>query len=296
MLHLKYLKSFRPLARPVSAALGRKIRHRFSKLERFCLFVGYPRSGHTLVGSILDAHPEITISTEADVLGLIDRGWSRDTILAYIVSNSWLVGRVQRNRWSGYSYRVPGGHQGDPKHMRIIGDKKGSKSTRRLRENPELLSELEITMGCPIRIIHVVRNPYDIVSTMYNRNHRGSQFSRSHLGHRIEKFFRNAEQVLRLKEKSEFEILDAHHEDLIENPVDELTRLFEFVGAPASNDYLEACRSILYTTPNRSRFSIEWPPDLREMVAERLGQFPFLARYRFDEPESSRSSETTPQS
>jgi hypothetical protein len=35
------------------------VRHRasFAHVESFCMFIGYPRSGHTLIGSILDAHP-----------------------------------------------------------------------------------------------------------------------------------------------------------------------------------------------------------------------------------------------
>ena len=32
------------------------------------MFIGYPRSSHSLVGSILDAHPEIIIPHQYDVL------------------------------------------------------------------------------------------------------------------------------------------------------------------------------------------------------------------------------------
>ena len=32
------------------------------------MFIGYPRSGHSLVGAILDAHPEIIIPHQYDVI------------------------------------------------------------------------------------------------------------------------------------------------------------------------------------------------------------------------------------
>jgi phage terminase large subunit-like protein len=43
-------------------------RNRFHDVGVFCIFIGYPRSGHSLVGSLLNAHPEVIISHELDVL------------------------------------------------------------------------------------------------------------------------------------------------------------------------------------------------------------------------------------
>jgi hypothetical protein len=34
----------------------------FPDVHAFCLFDGYSRSGHSLVGALLDAHPKITIA------------------------------------------------------------------------------------------------------------------------------------------------------------------------------------------------------------------------------------------
>jgi hypothetical protein len=36
----------------------------FSNVRTFILFVGYPRSGHSLIGSIMDAHPNVIIAHE----------------------------------------------------------------------------------------------------------------------------------------------------------------------------------------------------------------------------------------
>ena len=39
----------------------------YDELRAFCLFMGYTRSGHSLVGACLDAHPEAAIAHEAKI-------------------------------------------------------------------------------------------------------------------------------------------------------------------------------------------------------------------------------------
>jgi hypothetical protein len=41
----------------------------FSNVRTFILFVGYPRSGHSLIGSIMDAHPNVIIAHEVRLCG-----------------------------------------------------------------------------------------------------------------------------------------------------------------------------------------------------------------------------------
>jgi len=45
----------------------------YDGVETFVLFIGYPRSRHSLVAAILDAHPEIIIPHGYNVLGEWDR-------------------------------------------------------------------------------------------------------------------------------------------------------------------------------------------------------------------------------
>ena len=40
-------------------------------IEKFILFIGYPRSGHSIVGSLMDAHPHMVIANEF----LLLRNW-----------------------------------------------------------------------------------------------------------------------------------------------------------------------------------------------------------------------------
>lgn len=52
---LAYLHSF---------VMGWMKRGQFSHIENFCMFIGYPRSGHSLIAALLDAHPEVVMGME----------------------------------------------------------------------------------------------------------------------------------------------------------------------------------------------------------------------------------------
>jgi hypothetical protein len=74
----------------------------YANLERFCMFLGYPRSGHSMIGALLDAHPEMAVAHELNVLRLLKENRSRGYVLGQILANS--RDRADRGRKrSGYS-------------------------------------------------------------------------------------------------------------------------------------------------------------------------------------------------
>ena len=52
--------------RPLSN--GESLFKLYDGVETFVMFIGYPRSSHSLVGAVLDAHPEIIIPHEYDLI------------------------------------------------------------------------------------------------------------------------------------------------------------------------------------------------------------------------------------
>ena len=54
-------------------------------LETYCMFIGYPRSGHSLVGSLLDAHPQIILAHELNALELFKRGFGARQIYIFLM-------------------------------------------------------------------------------------------------------------------------------------------------------------------------------------------------------------------
>src|SRR6185503_2841686 len=57
-----------------------KWKRSFRDLDTFCTFIGYPRSGHTLIGSLLYAHPNAIIADELDALRFLQAGFSRNQV------------------------------------------------------------------------------------------------------------------------------------------------------------------------------------------------------------------------
>ena len=51
----------------VTPATARRIVSKYSMIKFFLMFIGYPRSGSTILGSLLDAHPHIIIANEYDL-------------------------------------------------------------------------------------------------------------------------------------------------------------------------------------------------------------------------------------
>lgn len=280
-------------ARPICIIFSVFRRKKYKKIHTFCSFIGYSRSGHTLIGSLLDAHPNIVISTEADAFNLIKLGYGKDALLYYLEVWSKLVSRLLRNKWSGYDYYVKGAYQGMSDSISVIGDKQGTGTLTSIFKNPELPRNLQEMVRIPVKYLHVIRNPYDTISTMHNRNHtianttnqgettENRKFSRKLLRKCVKMYFKKATHVQRLIEEGEMEIMDIYHEDLISSPEETLKSIFSFLGVETEPDLLKNCASIIYKNPNKSRHSIPWPKPLKGIVQTRNSNIPFLKDYSF---------------
>lgn len=244
-------------------------------VERFCFFIGYARSGHSLVGSLLNAHPSVVISHELDCIRYVRMGFRRSQIYSLILQRDDVfesIGRV----WTDYNYSVPGAHQGDNGAVLVIGDKRGRKSALELNERPELLDRLRNRVRVPIRVIHVTRNPFDNIVSEAHR------------------FDLTLEAATRWYEKSCMavaatrprlfpeELLDIPYESFESDPRSALTQLCSFIGVEASPDYLEACAAVVRPNTKRRRDSMEWTTTDVERVEALIDRYDFLGQYTFD--------------
>jgi hypothetical protein len=260
-----------------AAVAGRRQRALFSQVSRFCLFVGHPRSGHSLVGAMLNAHRSAVISHELDAMGRLQEGCSRDALY-------WLILRRDRrftaagSLGSGYHYAIPGQWQGRFESLRVIGDKRGGAATRAFAADPSLLECLRRRVGVPLRLIQVVRNPWDNIATIAQREERSLEDASAY-------YFALWEAVGRLRpELDDEELAWVRHEDVIAEPIGRLAALCRFLDLPTDPGYLGACASLVWPEPVASRHRARWPQRLREEVAERSARHAPLADYRFEGP------------
>jgi hypothetical protein len=259
----------------------------FKRIEHFCLFVGYGRSGHTLIASLLNAHPDIVIGIEWDPLDKVRLGYvSRNQIFYAILLNAINFTKKHKDIWSGYSYRVGNNWQGSYREIKVIGDKSGGLNTKQLTENFGLLDRIAGIVRAEVKLIHVIRNPFDIITTTlirtFERDFPGIQPATQDLLPFIKKFLKSAKVIQRLKCENKYPMFDLYHEDFVIFPKEKLAALIEFLGETPDRNYLESCTEIVFQEPHLSRLRIAWDQDLIRYVEKELKRFSFLARYTYD--------------
>ncbi len=246
-----------------------------NSIEKYCMFVGSQRSGHSLVGSLLDAHPNMVIAHELNALRCLEKGLSKRKIYHFILQNSRRHASAKR-QVTGYSYAVPNQWQGKFKTIKVIGDKKGGGSSLIIRKNPDILDILQNKMDIPIKFIHVIRNPYDNITTIASRKGANLEYG-------INLYFKNCEAVKFLKTKvSENNIYDVRHESLIDDPRTTLKEICAFLEVEAPKDYLEDCADIIFKSPKKTRLNSHWSNELIELVKNKISKLEFLRGYSYE--------------
>lgn len=257
-----------------SAWARRRLAADFAGVKTFCLFVGYPRSGHSLVGALLNAHRDAVISHELNAPALIRSGCSRDELYARILARAhWFN---LRSNTSNYRYQVPRQWQGRFQTLQVIGDKQGGALSRFLKEDPGLLDRVRSLTGVPLRLIHVARNPFDNISAISISDGRTLQES-------IDYYFLHCQVTRRLDQFCEpGELITVHHEEMIRDPRATIAALCQFLGLSPERDYLEDCSGIVYGSPSFTRSKIAWTESAVRETAKRFEEIPFLQHYTFD--------------
>lgn len=248
----------------------------FEQVETYCMFIGYPRSGHSLVGQLINAHRNAIIAHEENALFRLLQGYYPKQIYALLLRRDEKFARRGR-RWTGYSYEVPGLSQGQYKTLKVIGDKAGGMTTEVLAKHPELFEWLSM-FGVPLRVIHHVRNPYDNISSISRREDKTLEAATQKYFLKATRARNHLKQVNKLPTAS---VLETHHEDLVAAPQKFLTRLMLFLGLDPYPEYLTACADVVFDSPHKSRHKVSWPPALKDAVAERMRQYDFLRGYSF---------------
>ncbi|MBN2452578.1 MAG: sulfotransferase [Lentisphaeria bacterium] len=248
----------------------------FEGVRTFCLFLGYPRSGHSLVGSLMDAHPDMIFAHEANALKAIRYGFSRDQLFYWLVRNSEAFTRGGRS-YTGYTYEVPGQWQGRCRNLRVIGDKYGNFTVEILVRQPGLYAKARARVGVPIRFVHVIRNPFDNIATIFRREKYDLQGA-------VDYYFALVDDVMRFAATlAPGDLLEVHHEDLIERPAETIRSWCRFLEVEPDEEYVQACASIVFDSPHRSRLDVDWTPEVLADVTRRKDACAFLRPYTFED-------------
>ena len=134
-------------------------------VKYFAIFLGFGRGGTTLVGALLDGHPNIVLGTDYQLFIKWPQ-WRRyhqqiANLYTALYQYSVVFAKYFRtNKGKGYSFNIPGGFNGRYNNsISVIGEKEaGSATVLYMNEHQEwiqTLKELQNTVKVPIKAVQV---------------------------------------------------------------------------------------------------------------------------------------------
>ena len=274
-------------------------------VEKLVLFVGYSRSGHSIIGSMMDAHPNIVISHQYMLLprcvneefGPFPK--NKSALFNALYHNSYKQAksgwRSEKNRSKGYNLHVSTPWQGAFTRLRVIGDKEGNQVSRAFSRHyqkaKECLQAILDIVKLPLIVFHVVRNPYDMIATELLRtttkqfDMRAEDLTVAKPDDKVVKkyadiIFMQASGVIRVMELTK--VVEIHSEDFTADPRNIVRGICTTFSLPCPEEYIEACYEKAYRNSSKSRYNMEWSPDMLRYVANNMKNYSFFSKYTFD--------------
>lgn len=292
-----------PAVRPVVRKLDMERLHAaYDDVDTLLLFIGYPRSRHTLVSALLDAHPNIILSNELNLIGSYKNNpdWRKIEMFDKIAKRSymsatWGIRARQANgtvsNYEELGYKVPNQFQGTfDQKLKILGDKLGWFTASHLSTEVgrDLLKQLEDKFNVRAKFIHVVRNPFDNISTMALRLRglrTGEHTKKVHIPKAIDdsitRYFYIANNCQATRETLGDRIIDIQGEEFVREPTKYLRKICDFLDISCSEDYLRDCASMVDPVPSKTRSLVVWTEKQIQEVSNLMQPLEFLKSYTF---------------
>ena len=281
-------------------------------VERFVFFLGWPRSGHSIIAAMMDAHPEVIIAqhfllfrelpnksskqllTNSDS----DKKFVKTMFFSELYHDSqYSTNHYRKDNVKGYNLSLDGHWQGTFNKLRVIGTREGGYISSRYSENPVLLrmyyNILLNKLGIPIQVLLVVRNPYDMIATslLYDASSvckmrvcasKENPYNDSErLMQQAEVIFRYAAAVKAMIRDCHLDVLQIHHEDHIEEPVRTMQQICKFLQVQCPEDFLRQCHEKTFKVLSNTRESVVWTKNVLDFIERNIRRYSFFNRYAF---------------
>ncbi len=270
-------------------------------VEKFVFFIGWSRSGSSIVGSLIDAHPNMVIANDFGIFRQLARNYTKVTKYAivnalYSKSIDSIGGRAKKNK--GYTLGIDGYWQGNFTILKVIGDKRAEDDALTLYNgSPEKFTKLYKHLSAdvlhiPIRVMQVIRNPYDMIATRVLYNNFKNQWktnARVFTGNNtpkvqdadVSKVLRGAQTIQRIRKHLNFTVLEIHTEEFIHQPRQTMERICKFLDVECYEEYVVKCTEKAFEKSSITRSLVVWTSDQLEMVEDMIKDHPFFQRYNF---------------
>tara|TARA_B000000565_G_C23782573_1_gene376553 strand:- start:5065 stop:5853 length:789 start_codon:yes stop_codon:yes gene_type:complete len=240
------------------------------KNNNYLVFVGSGRTGSTLVGQLLNKHPNIAISSELRVLtNALKKNKKVKKYLKKIEKVSLSETRVphkykndelneQFKTWQK-DWKTPDEeiiYKYPKKEIYLYGDKKQGGNTEAFIENENKVFEL--LDGLNLKFFSIVRHPYSVLNSYKQVGYELNSY--------IDKYIKIQKKSLDLIEEQCGLIV--YYEELLSNPEKVLNSIFNFLNVEFDTDFISDVRQIINTGKNIKNESI--PENLKKKVDSEL--------------------------
>ena len=236
-------------------------------LRGFLFFLGFGRSGHSIIGQTVNAHPNALVADEAAIFDDLGVEPDCNTTMKYLIEKdrSFALRWYHKDlpiqtrtelplRWyprgKGRNYLFVGLHQGMVKLPSVIGTSKAGYTARKIAEDPGMLSRFEASVSVPLKFVNVVRNPFDMIASGMRR--RNSDFESICSGFELAADRLSAA----LDAVRDYPVFHIRQEDFIRDPKSGIQNLFDFLELPTSKKLKNIVASRLYDSPQKSRLKV----------------------------------------
>ena len=301
------------VAKKLPQGSGKKVKKELPQsvidhVKTFVFFLGHGRSGHSIVGSLMDSHPNMVIASEVDVFTKLSDG-SLAPIKSEIFNALWVNTRkdlknglrAKSTEAKGYNLFVDGLYEGSyVDHIDVIGDKKGGITTKLLTTKPDKWShvyDILKSLNVTIKVIFVIRNPYDNIGTslFYEQNsykavnkfggikqsNNTYNFDPTIIQKSIKSYFLYHQGIANTKKKYNLDVIEIHVRDLISDPRGTLLNICDNLGVICSESYLEICSNKIFKTESKTRHLVKWTDEQLTMIQQDIEKYSCLKGYNF---------------
>ena len=255
----------------------------------------------------MDAHPNMIIASQINIFGNLaeeETSWDKAVLFDELYRKSYCDATcgqrsVHAVAFKGYTLNISDSLQGRYTNLKVIGDKQGGKASTVYALYPlkfaKFYEKLSKSLDVPFRLIHVVRNPYDMIVTRVliakglhdqyasgeiNSTNKGDAGSEAMYAETND-LFKQVKAVDDMIPALNLTVLEIHSADFIKDPKHTLRSICTFLDLKCPEDYLQACYDKTYRSVSRTRDVLVWDEQLIEDIESKMKQHTFLRRYSF---------------
>jgi len=146
----------------------------------------------------------------------------------------------------------------------------------------------------PIKVIHVIRNPYDNIATIAlyrhfdhirvnisttKKSNRTINIEPAILDRAISYYFNLFQASELMRQQFNLDVMDVHGKDLITNPMVIINRMCDFLRVSCSNNYLNTVSQKMFSSESKTRYKVAWTNEQLSEIKENILKYNTLRRY-----------------